>query len=49
MDFKPHESPLQHEMIVNPWEQKEGYLTVRDTPGLGVEVKEEIVEKYLFE
>ena len=47
-DFKPHESPMQHELVADPWVQEEGYLEVRDKPGLGVEVKEEIVEKYLF-
>ena len=47
-DFKPHESPMQHELVADPWVQAEGYLEVRDKPGLGVEVKEEIVEKYLF-
>ena len=48
MDFKPHESPLQHEMIGNPWVQENGYLTVREEPGLGVVIKEDVVEKYVF-
>ena len=48
MDFKPHESPMQHELVSDPWVQEEGYLVVRDAPGLGVEVREEIVQKYLF-
>ncbi len=48
MDFKPHESPMQHELVSDPWVQEDGYLVVRDAPGLGVEVREEIVEKYLF-
>lgn len=48
MDFKPHESPMQHELVNNPWVQEEGYLVVRDEPGLGVEVREEIVAKYYF-
>ena len=48
MDFKPHDSPMQHELVNNPWVQEEGYLVVRDEPGLGVEVREEIVEKYYF-
>jgi L-alanine-DL-glutamate epimerase-like enolase superfamily enzyme len=46
MDFKPHESPMQHELVRNPWEQVDGYLVVRDAPGLGVDVREDIVEKY---
>lgn len=49
MDFKPHESPMQHELVSDPWVQEEGCLAVRDQPGLGVEVREEIVQKYLFD
>ncbi len=49
MDFKPHESPLQHELVTDPWEQRDGYLEVRDEPGLGVNVKEDVVEKYVFD
>ncbi|MEM7033957.1 MAG: mandelate racemase/muconate lactonizing enzyme family protein [Chloroflexota bacterium] len=48
IDFKPHESPMQHELVSNPWVQEDGYVTVPDTPGLGVEVREEIVQKYQF-
>jgi L-alanine-DL-glutamate epimerase-like enolase superfamily enzyme len=48
MDFKPHESPMQHELVSDPWIQKDGLLAVRDVPGLGVTVREEIVRKYLF-
>jgi L-alanine-DL-glutamate epimerase-like enolase superfamily enzyme len=48
MDFKPHESPMQHELVSDPWVQKDGYLAVRDAPGLGVQVREEVVRKYLF-
>ena len=47
MDFKPHESPMQHELVSDPWVQKDGFLDVRETPGLGVTVREEIVQKYL--
>ena len=48
-DFKPHESPMQHELVTEPWEQADGFLSMRDNPGLGVEVREEVVKKYLFE
>ena len=48
MDFKPHESPMQHELVSDPWVQEDGYLAVRNTPGLGITVREEIVQKYLF-
>ena len=49
MDFKPHESPMQHELVSDPWVQEDGCLAVRNQPGLGVEVREEIVQKYLFD
>ena len=49
MDFKPHESPMQHELVSDPWVQEDGCLAVRNEPGLGVEVREEIVHKYLFD
>lgn len=48
MDMKPHASPMQHELVRDPWVPEKGYLTVRDRPGLGVDVCEEIVQKYLF-
>jgi L-alanine-DL-glutamate epimerase-like enolase superfamily enzyme len=48
MDFKPHESPMQHELVADPWVQKNGYLEVRSQPGLGVEVQDEVVQKYRF-
>ena len=48
MDLKPHESPMQHELVDDPWEQEGGYLAVRERPGLGVTVREEAVKKYLM-
>ncbi len=48
MDFKPHESPMQHELVSDPWVQENGYVAVRDRPGLGVTVREEVVRKYLL-
>jgi len=47
-DFKPHESPMQHELVADPWVQEDGYLTVRSDPGLGVRVLEDAVRKYLL-
>lgn len=48
LDFKPHESPMQHELVSNPWVQQDGFLEVRAAPGLGVDVLEEAVERYAF-
>ena len=49
MDFKPHESPMQHELVKDPWKQHDGQIKVRDAPGLGVTVREEVVKQYEFE
>lgn len=46
LDFKPHESPLQHELVDDPWLQTDGLLTLRDRPGLGVTVRQSVVDKY---
>ena len=48
LDLKPHESPMQHELVSDPWVQEDGYLRVRDAPGLGVTVREDVVQKYLI-
>jgi L-alanine-DL-glutamate epimerase-like enolase superfamily enzyme len=48
-ELKPVPSPLQYELVETPFEQHGGYVTVPDKPGLGVEVKEDIVQKYLFD
>ena len=43
LDFKPHESPMQHELVTDPWVQQNGFLAVRTAPGLGVTVREDAV------
>jgi L-alanine-DL-glutamate epimerase-like enolase superfamily enzyme len=48
LDFKPHVSPMQHELVADPWVQSGGFLETRHAPGLGVTVREETVEKYTF-
>ena len=48
MDLKPHESPMQYELVTDPWLQEDGFLEVRDQPGLGVTVNERVVKKYEF-
>lgn len=48
MDFKPHSSPMQHELVDDPLEQKDGCVQVRQRAGLGVEVREDTVRKYSF-
>ena len=46
MDFKPHRSPMQHELVSEPWVPRDGYLGVRDAPGLGLDVNEAVVAHY---
>lgn len=46
MDFKPHESPMQHELVTRPWRQEQGYLAVPNLPGLGIEVREDVTRRY---
>jgi L-alanine-DL-glutamate epimerase-like enolase superfamily enzyme len=48
MDFKPHESPMQHELVTNPWVLHDGHIDLRSDPGLGVAVNEAVVKKYHF-
>jgi len=48
MDFKPHPSPMQHELVSDPWIAKNGRIGVRAAPGLGVTVCEKSVAKYSF-
>jgi len=48
LDLKPHENPLQHELVEDPWVQERGMLAIRDAPGLGVTVREDVVAKYTF-
>ena len=47
-DHKPRPSPMQHELVENPWVVHEGRIAVRDEPGLGVTVREDVVNKYRF-
>ncbi|MDX6552068.1 MAG: hypothetical protein QOH74_556, partial [Gaiellales bacterium] len=48
LDFKPHESPVQHELVDDPWAQQAGSLALRDEPGLGVSVRQDAVDRLTF-
>ena len=37
---------MQHELVTDPWIQKDGFLDMRKAPGLGVTVREDIVSRY---
>ncbi len=49
LDFKPHESPMQHDLVADPWIPVDGVLRLRSDPGLGVSVDEDVVRKYGFD
>jgi L-alanine-DL-glutamate epimerase-like enolase superfamily enzyme len=40
---------MQHELVENPIEQKDGWIAVPNTPGLGVTIDEKAVKKYLYQ
>jgi L-alanine-DL-glutamate epimerase-like enolase superfamily enzyme len=45
-ELKPMENPMQHELPTRPFEQKDGWIDVPMEPGLGVEIREDVIEKY---
>ena len=47
-EMKPLENPMQHELVTTPFTQRDGWIDVPMSPGLGVEVRDEVVEKYRF-
>jgi L-alanine-DL-glutamate epimerase-like enolase superfamily enzyme len=49
LELKPEPSPMQHELVSDPIEMRDGWIDVRDAPGLGVTVDEAVVRRYLFE
>ncbi|HZF32222.1 MAG TPA: enolase C-terminal domain-like protein, partial [Candidatus Angelobacter sp.] len=47
-ELKPNPSPMQHELITKPIEQRDGYVEVPAGPGLGITVNEDIIARYLM-
>lgn len=47
-EMKPIANPMQDELVAAPFKQRDGWIDVPTSPGLGVEVREEVVEKYRF-
>jgi L-alanine-DL-glutamate epimerase-like enolase superfamily enzyme len=46
IEFNTAQGPLSRELAKDPLQLKDGYLDVPSGPGLGVEVNEEVIEKY---
>jgi L-alanine-DL-glutamate epimerase-like enolase superfamily enzyme len=45
-ELKPIENPMQHQLVTRPFEHRGGWIDVPAEPGLGVDVREDIIEKY---
>lgn len=45
-ELKPIRNPMQHELVTRPFEQHDGWIDVPMEPGLGVEVQENVLERY---
>ena len=48
-ELKPVPSPMQYELVTQPIEQHGGWVAVPNRPGLGIEIVEDTVHKYLFD
>ncbi len=49
LELKPELSPMQNDLVADPIEMRDGWIEVRDTPGLGVTVDEGAVRRYAFD
>lgn len=49
LELKPEPSPMQHDLVTDPIEMRDGWIDVRDAPGLGVTVDEAAVRRYSFD
>jgi len=47
-ELKADENPMQHELVANPIGPAGGYVEALDGPGLGVDVRESVVDAYRF-
>jgi L-alanine-DL-glutamate epimerase-like enolase superfamily enzyme len=45
-ELKPEPSPMQHELVLTPFTMEDGYLSVPNAPGLGIDVDEEALTRY---
>ena len=46
LEFSVTESAIRKELLVNPFKQKDGFVDVPQTPGLGIELNTDIIKKY---
>jgi len=48
-EFKPLRNPMQHELVRRPFEHVDGWVGPPRGPGLGIEVIQEVVDRYRSE
>jgi len=48
-EFKPLRNPMQHELVTEPFEHVDGWVFPPSGPGLGIEVLDEVVDRYRSE
>jgi len=46
LEFSVTESAIRKELLVKPFEQKDGFVEVPTTPGLGIELNPEVIRKF---
>ena len=46
LEFSVTESSIRKELLVNPFVQKDGFVKVPTTPGLGIDLNPEVIRKY---
>lgn len=46
LEFSVTESAIRRELLLNPFVQKDGFVKVPTTPGLGIELNPEVIKKY---
>jgi L-alanine-DL-glutamate epimerase-like enolase superfamily enzyme len=48
-EFKPLRNPMQHDLVVEPFDHVDGWVHPPQGPGLGIEVIEEVVDSFRSE
>ncbi len=46
LEFSVTESAIRKELLLKPFKQKDGYVEVPETPGLGIELNPDVIRKY---
>lgn len=47
LEFDTFENPFREEIVTKPFQLEQGYINIPTGPGLGIEINEDVVKKYL--